>query len=631
MDKLLSLVTVVILSLTNLSSQTQLPFTKGVNLTGWFQVDNAKSIAFKSYTKKDFDNIKSLGADVIRLPINLHSMTSGNPDYIVDPLFFNYLDEVIHWAEELDLYLIIDNHTFDPQVDTSPEIEKPLVKIWPQLASRYKNKSQKLVYEILNEPHGITSVTWNNIQQKVIDGIRNLNDNHYIIVGGVDYNSISKLNEIKNFSDKKLIYTFHFYDPFLMTHQGATWISPSMINLKNMPYPYEASRMPGVPNDLKNTWVEQAYNGYKNDAVSQKIGETLNVASAFGMQRNVPVFCGELGVYIPNSLQEDRVRWYRDIRTKLDEKKIGWTSWDYHGGFGLFTEQDGLFEHHLNVEVVNALGFTAPPQSPYVLLPDDKGFPIYTDYPENGILTGGYGSQREYFDSEKAKGSYGFSWTNPGLYTNASFDFAPNKDLTLLKDQNFAIDFFIKSSIPNLEFDVRFLDTKKDQDDRPWRNRIKIDKSIAAWDGKWHHVHLPLKNFTEHGAWDNGWYNPEGKFDWKAVDRLEFATEYAPLNGTVFFDNIIVTDEDTAMLTDIPNIVLEKSDIIVLENPSQGMIYLRCDSRSPIVAIFDINGRLVERIKMEKEEKAKSKFLQRGVYFVKDEDRKVFIAKVMVE
>jgi endoglucanase len=416
-----------------------------------------------------------------------------------------------------------------------------------------------------------------------------------------------------------------------MTHQGATWVSPSMINLKNMPYPYDANRMPGVPNELKNTWVEQAYNGYKNDATSQKIGETLNVAATFSKQRNVPVFCGELGVYIPNSLQEDRVRWYQDIRTKLEERKIAWTSWDYHGGFGLFTETDGLFDHHLNVDVVNALGFKSPPQTPYVLLPDTKGFPIFTDYPENGILAGGYGSERNYFETQKAKGSFGFSWSNPGLYTNASFDFLPNKDLSVLKDNNFALDFFVKSSIPNLEFDVRFLDTKTTAEDRPWRNRVKIDNTLANWDGKWHHIHLPLKDFTEHGAWDNAWFNPQGKFDWKAIDKLEIATEYTPLTGSVFFDNIIVTDQDTAMLTNATDVLIEKSDIVILNNPSiNGIISMKCDNRNGIVTIYDINGRMIEKIKLEKSIIAHSKNLQKGIYFIRDEETRTFVAKVLV-
>jgi endoglucanase len=56
------------------------------------------------------------------LPINLHAMTSGAPDYTLDSLFLNFLDQTIGWSEELNIYLILDNHSFDPAVSTSPDI-----------------------------------------------------------------------------------------------------------------------------------------------------------------------------------------------------------------------------------------------------------------------------------------------------------------------------------------------------------------------------------------------------------------------------------------------------------------------------------------------------------------------------
>ena len=75
-------------------------FNKGINLTNWFQTEGAKQIHFTKYTKNDFEDIKSLGVDVIRLPINLHSMVTNNIDYNLDPLFLNFLDQVIDWTEE---------------------------------------------------------------------------------------------------------------------------------------------------------------------------------------------------------------------------------------------------------------------------------------------------------------------------------------------------------------------------------------------------------------------------------------------------------------------------------------------------------------------------------------------------
>ena len=126
----------------------QTPFSKGVNLTNWFQAGSAFQIQFTKYTKADFQQIQGLGCDVIRLPINLNFMTQGAPDYTLEPIFFRFLDSAVSWAEELDMHLILDNHTFDPSVSIDPAVEQVLVKVWKQMAIHYKDRSDNIFYEV---------------------------------------------------------------------------------------------------------------------------------------------------------------------------------------------------------------------------------------------------------------------------------------------------------------------------------------------------------------------------------------------------------------------------------------------------------------------------------------------------
>ena len=88
----------VILILSGLKLPAQTPFKHGVNLTTWFQTTDVRQLQFTKYTRKDFVNIKSLGCDVIRLPINLFYMAGGKPDYTIDPIFFEFLDQAVNWA-----------------------------------------------------------------------------------------------------------------------------------------------------------------------------------------------------------------------------------------------------------------------------------------------------------------------------------------------------------------------------------------------------------------------------------------------------------------------------------------------------------------------------------------------------
>lgn len=533
---------VFLLSVFSLSAQT--PFSKGVNLTNWFQAGNARQIQFSKYTKEDFVRIKNLGCDVIRLPINLHSMTSGAPDYTLDPLFLHLLDQAVDWAEELQIHLLLDNHTFDPNANTLPSVEGVLLKIWPQMAEHFKDRSTYLYYEVLNEPHGITTALWSQIQLKVINAIRAVDTKHTIIVGGSGYNSYNELKNLPVYEDTNLIYTFHFYDPFLFTHQGATW-TEHMQDLKDIPFPYSAARMPAVPASVKGTWVEGSLNiSYRNDGTVAKVKQLIDVAVAFKTSRNVNIFCGEFGVYIPNSPHADRVYWYEVVRKYLEEKGISWTTWDYQGGFGLFEKGTSeLYEFDLDTAILKSLDFNIPEQKEYTMTPETKPFDIYTDYIGKSVYGSGNAGDGiiDFYSADQPQaGSYALYWTGAPQYAGPGFDFAPNKDLSQLVSNNYELDFWIKGDTPGTRFEIRFLDTKSEvAGDHPWRIAYTIDATKVKWDGTWQHVKIPLKSFKETGSWDGSWFTGAGKYDWAAVDRLEFISEFGVM-GTqkVWLDDI---------------------------------------------------------------------------------------------
>ena len=183
----------ILLLFTALLKASEIPFSKGVNLTGWLQTSAVTQIQFAKYSKQDFINIKNLGCDVIRLPVNLHAMTNGAPDYTVDDLFFFFMDQIVDWAEELEIYLILDNHSFDPDISTDPAIGDVLVSVWTQMAEHLKGRSSYILYEVLNEPHDIADLTWNSIQQNVVTVIRSIDTTHTIVIGGAGWNSYNSV------------------------------------------------------------------------------------------------------------------------------------------------------------------------------------------------------------------------------------------------------------------------------------------------------------------------------------------------------------------------------------------------------------------------------------------------------
>ncbi|MDR0708184.1 MAG: glycoside hydrolase family 5 protein [Treponema sp.] len=537
------------------ASEYPAPFSKGVNFSEWFQSSSPQTIPFSKYTEETFEQAKSLGVDVVRLPLNLHSFTNGAAAgaaaYTVDPLFLRLLDQAVDWAEKHEMHLILDNHSFDPVANTPEDIGDILIPVWTQMADRYKDRSKYVIYEILNEPHGISDSLWGEIQGKTIAAIRSKDTAHTIIVGGTGYNSIGALSAIPEYRDDNLIYTFHFYDPYLFSHQGETWGSPpNLRNLKGAPFPADAHDMPAVPADLKGTWIEyNLKNQYPHEGQPSALAAALNKASEFSNARKAPVFCGEFGVYMINSLQKDRVRWYTAVARFLDERRIARTSWDYTGGFGLFKNPSGGgFYSDLNVEVVRAMGFTPPKQR--AVEKTQTGFVLYDDYPRNGASvvcweTGGAGDS-PFFSAyaDGADGEYCLLWKNPTQYHSFMFTFPASIDWAYLKTNGYALRFKVKTNA-DVPFDVRFVDAESAESAAriPWRMKFTVDSETAPADNVWHTVTIPLDAMTEHGAWVNAtqeWLSPRGEFSWEHVDMLAFVAESGAFTGEVWIDSIEV-------------------------------------------------------------------------------------------
>ena len=197
-------------------------------------------------------------------------------------------------AEKYQLYIILDNHPGSmPPVDRN--IQNVLLPLWRQISDRYKNRSEYVIYEIMNEPNGISNRDWGRVQGEVINAIRIIDPNKWIVVGGTNYNSIDDMVSLPRYTDNKLLYTFHFYDPMLFTHQGATWVTPSMESIKGIPFPYDRNRMPALPNELRGTWRETEFRNYPQEGTAAALIRQIDKAANFARQRNVPVFNGEIG------------------------------------------------------------------------------------------------------------------------------------------------------------------------------------------------------------------------------------------------------------------------------------------------------------------------------------------------
>ncbi len=523
------------------------PFSRGFNFSGWFELYGVEEIPFGRYTEQDFADIKGLGADVIRLPVHFHRVTGGAPDYTIDPLFFRFLDKAVDWAEKYEIYIIIDFHFSEPGQSMDEVYDRMLFPVWAQIAQRYRDRSDYVVYEILNEPFGITDRRWGEVQGRAIETIRRYDTKHAIVVtyaGGGGYNDIEKLNSLPRYSDTNLIYTFHFYEPMLFTHQGADWVGPGMASVAGIPFPPDRSRMPRFLSEFKDTWVEYLYNNYSSEGDPSRIYRALDRIVTFSRQRNVPVYCGEFGVIrLNNAHQEDRVRWFQLLATALDERGISRTSWDYYGygNFGIYNVVGGDFNSDLNVEVVNALGLTPPPQTPRPTQLN-AGFTVYDGFPNRMLNVYYWGENADFslYDTNSSNGEFAIRLGNADRYDVLKFLFNRIEDFTRLVSEGYSIELKARATSP-VSFDVRFLNPESSSS-IPWRMRYTVSLLGGS---VWQTIRIPLRNMQEHGAFVEAaqqWLTPRGEFSWASVNELQICTEHSDMKDiTVWFDDIKIT------------------------------------------------------------------------------------------
>jgi endoglucanase len=258
------------------------------------------------------------------------------------------------------------------------------------------------------------------------------------------------------------------------------------------------------------------------------------------------------------------------------------------------------FEYDLNVPLLEALDFSVPPQETYIKRPLLNGFTIYDDdFGADVINTSasGEGVLDFYSGDVPLAGTRCIYWTGVGQYDAMSFDFKRHLDLSLLMENDHVLRFSVRGNNPAARFDVRFIDSRRNEADLPWRMG-KTMEGIPA-DEQWHTLEIPLKDLEEKGAWEDVYYPPDGKkFDWTSVDRFEIIPEHQSLNGIEFsFDEIfIVGDQVTAPVTAVEKMP-DQLGLTVHPNPiTKNTIinYTITDRRVVNVYVIDVHGRIVK-------------------------------------
>jgi len=111
-------------------------------------------------TKELIDGVKNAGFTTIRIPVTWNNYIDKSNGYQIDEAFLNRVNEIVDYAFENDLFVILNTHHEEWVNDKNihenyEEIGKELNAVWSQLADRFAEYDQHLIFEGMNEPRAV--------------------------------------------------------------------------------------------------------------------------------------------------------------------------------------------------------------------------------------------------------------------------------------------------------------------------------------------------------------------------------------------------------------------------------------------------------------------------------------------
>lgn len=259
----------------------------------------------------------------VRLPVRWSNHAALTADAQLDETFAKRVDWAVDSLLAQGVYVILDLHHYTQlsggklhwkEAEVDPAVlETRLTNLWRQIALRYRDRSPKLLFELLNEPNGrLDDEAWNQLAPKVLAAVRASNPTRTVLIGPGGWNAIPALTQLRLPPDRNLIVSIHNYDPFPFTHQG----------MSELAHPFPT----GTP---------------CCDAAQRKqITDALDSAVRWSRANGYPLHLGEFGANESADLKS-RETYTRIVRDEAERRGIAWTYWEFASNFGAYSAKSG--------------------------------------------------------------------------------------------------------------------------------------------------------------------------------------------------------------------------------------------------------------------------------------------------
>ena len=282
----------------------QSPFHRGVNVLGYDPY--WKDVTKRRFQWRHFAEIRRAGFDHVRLVLQAFSHMDAQDR--LDPVWLAKLDDAVREAQKAGLGVIVDEHDFNACSQDLELCRTRLSAFWQQVAPRFAQAPRNVAFELLNEPHDkLNGEPWNILFAQVLGIVRQTNPTRIVVVGPTHWNSLKDLPLLQLPTDPNLLVTFHYYEPFHFTHQGAGWVE-------------ETKNLHGI------TWG--------SDTDRAALRADFDTVAAWSAANHRPILLGEFGAYDKSGTPMDlRVAYTNAIRCEAEGHRFGWDYWQFDSDF----------------------------------------------------------------------------------------------------------------------------------------------------------------------------------------------------------------------------------------------------------------------------------------------------------
>ncbi len=337
-------------------------------------------------------HLHEVGFDFVRLPIDPFAFLSDGGAPQAGNMLRGTL-ETITEIRKAGLKVVVDLHAI-PVSETrrlgtqtylsAPNLFQRYVELVRSLAKALNTADPEAVaFEPMNEPtmeceppaDGAVS-QWPGMMRQLYEAARTAAPRLPLILSGACWGggeSLAKLGKAdvtpEMLADKSLLWSFHSYNPFLASHQGASWTDPPMPFVTGIIYPpnCESSEVQSVLlNRINGRIAEAVSDAEKLADYSKQAADMLadyctqgraakmlklpfELVEAWAEQMSISpnrLFLGEFGMIRDESAgtvttRENRAALMRDIRKEADDRGIPWAVWSHGGSFGITLDDEG--------------------------------------------------------------------------------------------------------------------------------------------------------------------------------------------------------------------------------------------------------------------------------------------------